>query len=572
MPATTGKYANNELEIYRGLMAAGLNRAAACGVLANLQAESGFNPINLQNSYENKLGYTDESYTSAVNSGNYDQRRFTFDSAGYGIAQWTYSTRKGALYNYARNTMKTSIGDLSMQINFLIKELKADFKDLWNDLLDYQDTAAGAEAAGAEFCREFERPAGGETTAAARGRTARNVYWAHYSDPDNSESSAPVSNIGSKIVDNANNCVGKSYIAGGDMYDTNKSGADDPGLVYYCYREAGVGIRPSTAQGYYDLYIGSAKKVTLDDLALGDLLFYENSEGKIGTIAIATSQDTRVYASSGAGLIVREPIGNPTYILRILADSETTIFNSSSSTSSQSGGEAIDYISLSAADPHTETIGHNLSRVEAVGYDYGYLIDMTYGEEFKFYIPEFTEQAGANWSPVNIRGRSVAVQSYDSTNSRTITISLDLYAGVGLYAAKSGESGLDTVSRLHSDAYFLKSLEYPDYSNVIARPPATVHLILGSAINIVGVVSNVTVEHLKPLDEFNRAMYLKVSFTVTQVAVNPPDYRDVRDNQYTATSTQDISSLYDKYSGPATVAPVFTERRNRGWTQVTMKD
>ena len=63
-------------------------------------------------------------------------------------------------------------------------------------------------------------------------------------------------------------------------------------------------------------------------------------------------------------------------------------------------------------------------------------------------------------------------------------------------------------------------------------------LILGSAFNLTGIVSNVTVEHMKPLDEQNRSMYLKVSFTVTQIASNPPDWREIREgNTSTSSST-----------------------------------
>ena len=185
----------------------------------------------------------------------------------------------------------------------------------------------------------------------------------------------------------------------------------------------------------------------------------------------------------------------------------------------------------------------NLSKVEAAGYDYGYLIDMDHGGEFKFYIPEYSEQAGANWGDIEIRGRSVTVKTYESTNSRNITISLDLYAGVGLYEATSDESGEDTVSRLHKDMYFVKSLEYPDYTNVITRPPSVVHLILGSAINIAGVVTGVVVEHMKPLDKYNRAMYVRLSFSVLQIATNPIDYRDVRNGQYALIDTNYIDSL-----------------------------
>ena len=60
----TGK--NNEEKIWNFLTGKGLNSYGAAGLMGNLFAESGLNPHNLQNTYEKKLGYTDDSYTDAV--------------------------------------------------------------------------------------------------------------------------------------------------------------------------------------------------------------------------------------------------------------------------------------------------------------------------------------------------------------------------------------------------------------------------------------------------------------------------------------------------------------------------
>ena len=49
----------------------GLSHYAVSGVMASIRAESGFNPRNLQNSCEKKSGYTDETYTAAVDNGIY---------------------------------------------------------------------------------------------------------------------------------------------------------------------------------------------------------------------------------------------------------------------------------------------------------------------------------------------------------------------------------------------------------------------------------------------------------------------------------------------------------------------
>lgn len=194
-------------------------------------------------------------------------------------------------------------------------------------------------------------------------------------------------------------------------------------------------------------------------------------------------------------------------------------------------------LSLTTIDAYRTDIVNNLSRVTAKGFDYGYLINLSYGGEFRFYVPEFSESAGAVWGKVDIPGRSVDIKYYTSTNSRSITVSLELYAGVGLYAVS------DPVGALHADINFVKSLEYPDNAFGLLTPPATVQLILGSTINLTGVVSDVSVEHLKPLDNQNRSMYVKLSFTVTQIAANPPGQSDIRNGSTSMRSTENPSSM-----------------------------
>ena len=119
----TGK--TNEEKIWNYLTAAGLNACGTAGLMGNLYVESGLIPTNLQNTYEKKLGYTDAAYTAAVDSGAYDN--FAKDSAGYGLAQWTYHTRKAALLAFAKAAGK-SVGDLETQLAFLVKELRESFK------------------------------------------------------------------------------------------------------------------------------------------------------------------------------------------------------------------------------------------------------------------------------------------------------------------------------------------------------------------------------------------------------------------------------------------------------------
>lgn len=101
----------NEEKIWNYLKSKGLSDYGAAGLMGNLYAESGLRPNNLQNTYEGKFGMADAEYTELVDKGRYTN--FVRDSAGYGLAQWTYWSRKEALLAYAKASKK-SIGDLEI--------------------------------------------------------------------------------------------------------------------------------------------------------------------------------------------------------------------------------------------------------------------------------------------------------------------------------------------------------------------------------------------------------------------------------------------------------------------------
>ena len=61
------------------LRSKGLNDFGIAGVLGNMFAESGLNPRNLQNTYEKKLGMTDEQYTNAVDNADYKYLAYADD-------------------------------------------------------------------------------------------------------------------------------------------------------------------------------------------------------------------------------------------------------------------------------------------------------------------------------------------------------------------------------------------------------------------------------------------------------------------------------------------------------------
>lgn len=141
-----------EEEMYRYFKSQGLNDYGVSGLLGNLKAESNCIATNLQNSYNKKLNITDEEYTRLVDGGNYTD--FTADKAGYGLAQWTYWSRKKALLDYAKSKGK-SIGDAGMQCEFLMKELRESYPTV----LSVLKSAKSVREASDVVLIQFERPA-----------------------------------------------------------------------------------------------------------------------------------------------------------------------------------------------------------------------------------------------------------------------------------------------------------------------------------------------------------------------------------------------------------------------------
>ena len=196
---------NNEKAIWNFLIGKGMNAYAAAGIMGNLYAESAFNPRNLQNSYEKKIGLTDEEYTAAVDAGTYTN--FAKDCAGYGLAQWTYHTRKQGLLSKAKAAGK-SVGDLNIQLSFLWEELQG-YKKVMQQL-----KAAGsvAEAASA-FMIGFERPADQSATAQKKRASYGQKYFDKYAG---SRPAAP-STSGKNEPDAAYK-VGRNYTLQANMY------------------------------------------------------------------------------------------------------------------------------------------------------------------------------------------------------------------------------------------------------------------------------------------------------------------------------------------------------------------
>jgi len=126
----------------------GLNTAAACGILANIERECDFN----------------------VNDQSYD--------GGYGIVQWT-GERNTALKSWCAQH-GYSHTRLAGQLRFLKYELETTQKKTLSYLKAVSDTATGAYNAAYYFCYYFEIPANRTANSVRRGELARDTYWPRY--------------------------------------------------------------------------------------------------------------------------------------------------------------------------------------------------------------------------------------------------------------------------------------------------------------------------------------------------------------------------------------------------------
>ena len=166
---STGSTAD-EKTIWNFLMVHIDNEYGVAGLMGNLYAESALRSNNLQQSYETKLGYNDTTYTAAVDNGSYDN--FVKDAAGYGLAQWTYWSRKQAMLEF-HQSKKKSIGDLQTQLEFLIKELSGSYRGVWSDL---QNATSILDASNSVLLK-FERPANqGESVQKKRAEYGQKYY------------------------------------------------------------------------------------------------------------------------------------------------------------------------------------------------------------------------------------------------------------------------------------------------------------------------------------------------------------------------------------------------------------
>lgn len=183
-PTPTPSPKSDEEKIWDYFMSKIGNAYGVAGLMGNLYAESGLRSNNLQNTFEKKLGMSDDQYTAAVDNGTYTN--FVRDSAGYGLAQWTFWSRKQNLLNYC-NKCGTSIGNLDMQLDFLGDIELPGYKTVWATL----KTATSVREASDIVLTQFEKPANQSEAVKQQRAKYGQVYYDKYAGTTPTPAPAP---------------------------------------------------------------------------------------------------------------------------------------------------------------------------------------------------------------------------------------------------------------------------------------------------------------------------------------------------------------------------------------------
>ena len=567
---------HNEQLIFRELTSVHrIPIAPACGILANIFYESRYNPSVAE------IGSVPPGYAKKLASGQISKSQFSSLYKGFGICQWTDKGRKAKLYDYTMSKQnRLGITTMRGQVSFLIHELKSmvySGRSLYDVLRSYPNNEEGAKSACKLFCTQFERPANPTGTAHYRAPYAAKLYnkykgakiqgkkkKGYEGSPQVKVIYEPNKSI-PELIRVARSQLGKKYM----KYTNGPTTFDSVGFIQYVFEQVGYKIDRTQvlaeSLNHNSLLLNNHNMIAkyqrkgkprvirgkalykpqilpLNSKREGDVLTYNDRGTSYAGIYVGAGKWVRILGG-GSVSETKIPTSGLVSALRFLPltkktksvprtgvlsndeweDAEEEDITPEGGGGSNSNTKAIgeDFSGLTVLPTHETSILRNLSLPQG---KYGYVIDLTHGGKFRFMIPDsYTESAGVSWEDISLAGRSASIKSYDHTGSRNISVSLSLYAGAGVYE----EVVSNPVDVLYRDIQFLQSLEYPDYSISLVSPPPLVQLLIGK-INLVGVITSLSTTYKKPIDAKGRSYFVDVSFTVTQVTNNPPDYRDIR--------------------------------------------
>ena len=161
--------------IWAFLKSNGLPDEAVAGIMGNFEAESNCEACRLQGDFS-PTRQTSRRYADMVNTGTMAVDAYVMDAKGWGLAQWTYYTRKQNLLKFCQSQGK-GIEDETAQLNFFLAEMQNEFPTVWKGLLSCKDIRTAAYL----VCHNYERPAFENTE--VRTSLAQKIYDEFHGQP-----------------------------------------------------------------------------------------------------------------------------------------------------------------------------------------------------------------------------------------------------------------------------------------------------------------------------------------------------------------------------------------------------
>ena len=140
----------NMMKIWKALKSAGWTEESIAGLLGNIKKESGVESVRMQGDLAKDRSKSNKYTANCENN----KQSFVRDSVGYGLCQWTYPTRKAALYDFAHERKK-SIGDFDTQVEFIKHEVSSNYPGVLKQVKSCKDVVKATEI----ILKKYEQPA-----------------------------------------------------------------------------------------------------------------------------------------------------------------------------------------------------------------------------------------------------------------------------------------------------------------------------------------------------------------------------------------------------------------------------
>lgn len=270
------------------------NEYGVAGLMGNMCAESGLNPMNLQNSYERLLGMNDKEYVEAVDSGKYSEDAFIHDQAGFGLCQWTHKDRKSDLINFAKRFGR-SIGDLDMQLQFMWGEISK-YSKVINTLFGATSVREASDA----VMVNYERPADlSEDNKASRADLGQ-MYYERYA-----VGMMPKNEKAEKIVQLAIEHLGCKYVFGAKGEIKNGEQVFDcRGFTWWLLQQVGINISPVGATTQYNTASDWVERGLSADMPnlVCPVFKYRKSDGKMAHTGMHIGDGVIIHCTTNGGV------------------------------------------------------------------------------------------------------------------------------------------------------------------------------------------------------------------------------------------------------------------------------